>query len=523
MLRPQASPSKWLTLFATCLGLGMLMVDTFVVNVAFPAITRTLNADLSRAEWTVSGYVMVTAVFPIAMGRIGDIFGRKRMYMAGLVVFVFASLLCGAAQSIEQLIAARLLQGFGAAIMMPLTLSIITHAFPPEQRGLAIGIWGGVSGLGLIAGPILGGLLVSGDSWRWIFYVNLPLGLIGVVMAYAFIRESRDESAPRSVDIPGLVLLAGALFTLMFAVTRGNAAGWGSPLIVGCFLVGFALLPVFILVELRRRHPLVDLSLFRSGPFVMASLSAMLFSAAVFGSQPFTSLYMQNFMGFSPLEAGFAFLPATALVAALMPLSGIIGQRLGHRLRLIVIAGSISVALSFLYLLRLDVDDRYVGGLLPAFLLRGLGIGLVMSATSLAVMSAVPMAKSGLASGTLTMSRNIGTALGVAIFGAVFLQYVDSEVPARLTEAGVTGPAAVEVTESSEHMVPAGEGAVLAISRQAIVDGFVRLAQVGVVISLVAAAAAFFIRYRRPASVPAPEPSPPPRPQAAAATTASDG
>ncbi|MGD9894039.1 MAG: MFS transporter [Dehalococcoidia bacterium] len=487
------APNKWLTLIAACLGLGMLMIDTFVVNVAFPAIGRDLDASLSATEWTVSAYVLVVGVFPIAMGRFGDIFGRRRVYLAGLTVFILASVLCGMAQNIEQLVAFRVVQGLGAATMFPGTLSIITNAFPPEQRGLAIGIWGGVSGLGLIAGPILGGLLVQGDSWRWIFFVNLPVGVVALLMAALFVPESRDESAPRSVDWLGLTLLSTGLFALMFGITRGNEAGWGSPLILGCWVGSAALLVAFVIVERRVRYPLVDLTLFRSVTFVMACLSAFLFSAAVFGSQPYVSLFMQNYWGFSPLEGGLAFIPATALVALLMPVSGIMGQRLGSRLRLIVMGGSLAVLVSALYLLRLNTESGYVDGLLPAFLIRGLGIGLVMSATSLAVMSAVPLTKAGLASGTQTMARNIGTAMGVALFGAIFLNHVDRDLPARLTD--LPPEQSAQITAAAEHFVPAGDGEARLASEDVIVDGFIAIAVVTVFIAALATGAAYFIRH----------------------------
>jgi EmrB/QacA subfamily drug resistance transporter len=494
MLRAPVAPSKWLTLIATCLGLGMLMIDTFIVNVAFPAIGRDLKASLSTAEWTVTGYVLVTGIFPVAMGRMGDIFGRRRVYIAGLVIFVIASGLCATAGNIEQLVVLRVLQGLGAATMMPGTLSIITQAFPPQQRGLAIGIWGGVSGLGLIAGPILGGLLVHGDQWRWIFLINLPVGVIALALAVLFIPESRDPNAPRYLDWRGLAALSSALFLILFALNRANDEGWTAPLILGCFAIGAALLPVFALVERRVRYPLVDLTLFRSRPFVVACLSAGLFSAAVFGSQPYTSLFMQNYLGFTPLQGGLGFLPATILVAALMPVSGILGQRLGSRLRLIIIAGSLSVGLSFLYLLRLDTASGYVDGFLPPFLFRGLGIGLVMSATSFAVMSSMPVTKSGLASGTLTMARNIGTSCGVAIFGAVFLHSVDSNLPSDLAQAGVAPEQAAVVTSRAHHLVPASSGPEQDASREAIVDGFLAVSAVGLGIAALATISAAFIR-----------------------------
>ena len=490
----RTQPGKWATLAAVCLGLGMLMIDTFVVNVALPAIGRDLDASLSATEWVVTGYILVIGVFPIAMGRIGDLFGRRRMYIAGLAIFIVASAACGLAQNIEQLIAARIVQGLGAATMMPLTLSIITNAFPAEERGLAIGVWGGVSGVGLLAGPILGGLLVNGDEWRWIFLVNLPIGIAGIAAALLFVTDSRDESAVRRVDFYGLVTLTAGLTLLILGVNQGNSQGWTSPLIVACFLGAAVLLPLFVIVEQRVKAPLVDLSLFRSGSFVAACLTAGLFSAAVFGSQPFTSLFMQNTWGFTPLEGGLAFIPATALVAMLMPVSGILSQRMGSRMRVIVVIGATSVLLSFVYLLRLTVDSGYADGMLPAFLLRGLGIGLVISATSYAAVTAAPLAKSGLASGTLTMSRQVGTSIGVAIFGAFFVHSVSNGLEAEL--AAVPPQERAAIVAEAEHFIVGEDPETRPVVEAAVVDSFVELAVVGVVLSAFALLAAFNIRMR---------------------------
>ncbi|HLZ71473.1 MAG TPA: DHA2 family efflux MFS transporter permease subunit [Dehalococcoidia bacterium] len=501
--RTRSMPSKWLTLLAVCLGLMMLMIDTFVVNIAFPAISRGLHAGLGEAEWTVSGYVLVMGVLPIAMGRLGDLYGRRRLYLLGLALFVGSSIACGLSQSIGALIVFRVAQGAGAAIMTPLTLSIVTHAFPAAQRGLAIGIWGGVSGLGLIAGPILGGLLVRGDNWRWIFFINVPVGLLAFVLALPFVPESRDETAPRGIDWGGLTLLSAALFLLVYGLTRANELGWGSPVLLGSLLGGAALLPVFVALERRVQRPLIELSLFRSRTFVIACLAAFLFNAGVFGSQPYSSLLLQNTWGFSPLEAGFAFVPATALVALMTPVSGMLGQRLGGRLRLVMIAGSLLVAVSALYLLRLDVRSGYADTFLPAFVIRGAGIGLFIAVTSLAVMSAVPVAKAGLASGTLTMARQIGTSLGVALLGGVYLNHVDG----ALSGASSGAPQQAAVRRAAEHFLPAGTGAAQAAARQAIVDGFVRVSLFVALLSVAAALAAVFIRHRA-ASDPAPESAP---------------
>ncbi len=493
-MRASAVASKWLTLIATCLGLGMLMIDTFVVNIALPAIGRDLEAALSTIEWTVSGYVLVVGILPVVMGRLGDIFGRRRVYLSGLLTFILASIACGAAQSIHELVAFRILQGVGAATMTPGTLSIITQAFPPEQRGLAIGIWGGVSSLGLIASPILGGLLVHGDSWRMVFFINVPVGAAALVMTTLFVPESRDEGAPRALDLLGLTLLSSALFFILFGFTRANDGGWTSPRILTLFVVGIVALVAFVAAERCTRFPLVDLTLFRSGTFVMSCLSALLFSAAVFGSQPYLSLFMQNYWGFSPLQSGLAFIPATALVAAMMTVSGIMGQRLGSRLRLAIIAGSLAVVVSALYLLRLDAGSTYIDGLLPAFLIRGLGIGIVMTTTSLAVMSAVPIAKSGLASGMLTMARQIGTAMGVAVLGAVFLHHVKTELPKQLS--GLPPEYVAQITTAADHFMPIAQGKARMVAAGVVLEGFVRTALAASILCGMATVAACFIRHR---------------------------
>jgi EmrB/QacA subfamily drug resistance transporter len=487
-------------MLAACLGLGMLMVNTFVVNVALPAMARDLDVDLGTAQWIVSGFVLTLGVLPVAAGRLGDILGRREVYLAGLGIFILASLACALATDIYVLIAFRVLQGLGAATMQPATLSIVVNAFPAHERGLAVGTWSGVSGLGLILGPILGGLLVYGDFWRPIFLINIPVGLLALVMALRYVPESRDEAASRVIDWPGVVILSSALFLIMFAVSRGNAEGWTSPMIVACIAAGGAMLALFPAIERRARSPLVDLSLFRSGTFVMACVSAFLFSASVFGSQPYTSLFMQNYWGMTPLEGGLAFLPSTILVALLMPFSGIMGQRLGHHLRFIVMTGSVFVAVSFLYLLALDLDSAYADGLLPAFVVRGMGIGLVMTSTSLAVVSAVPLAKSGLASGTLTMARNVGTSMGVAVLGAVYLQFLAAEAPARFDDASAEQSAAI--TASAERFIPSTEAAVAAASEQLILDGYIWICAACVLMAIIATAAAFFIRHGAPAPQP---------------------
>jgi hypothetical protein len=294
-------------------------------------------------------------------------------------------------------------------------------------------------------------------------------------------------------------LLSGGLFLVIFGISRGNDLGWTSTTILACFAGGVALLVAFVGVEQRVARPLVDLSLFNSWTFVAACLSAMLFSMAVFGSQPFTSLFMQNYWGFSALQGGFAFVPATALVAALMPVSGILGQRLGGRIRYLLVVASLSVLASFVFLaLVLDGQSGYADSMLPAFVMRGLGIGLFMSASSYAVVTAVPLAKSGLASGTLTMARQVGTSIGVALFGAVYLHSLHADLEGPLQTLPPAEAAAVQA--EAEHFIVAGEGPARLAVEGAIVDGFVFISAVGAGIAAFALGAALTMRMRdRPA------------------------
>jgi EmrB/QacA subfamily drug resistance transporter len=449
----------------------MLYIDLFIVNVALPSMQHELHTSLGTASWTISAYALMIGVFPMGMGRLADLWGQRKLYLAGLVIFTLASLACGFAHDILSLIAFRTIQGIGAAIMTPGTLAIVVRAFPLRQRGLAIGIHGGISGLGLIAGPALGGLLVQSAGWRWVFFINVPLGLIALAMTMLFVPESRDEQAPPQVDWPGLGLLCMGLLCVMFACTRASAVGWASASVEGSGFIGIISLAIFVAVERRVRAPLVDLSLFRSRPFALGNGSLFLFSAALFGLQPYMSLFMQNYWGFSPLQGGLAFLPATGLIAALTPVAGIIGQRAGSRLRLVAACGLLAMGLSSLYVAwTVGMQGSYTTSFLPALLVRGVGIPLFSACTTLAVMGAVSAGKSGLAAGTLGMVRNIGTALGVAMLGQIFLGQIERALADHLRFLPVNQAAFVRA--AAEQFLVRGPGASQRIAGQAIVQGF---------------------------------------------------
>jgi MFS transporter, DHA2 family, methylenomycin A resistance protein len=479
-------PSKWLTLLAACFGLLMLYIDLFIVNVALPTIGHDFHAPLSTVSWTISGYALMIGVLPMGIGRLGDLKGQRAVYLAGLILFCIASLACGLAPNITTLIVFRVIQGIGAAVMTPGTLAIIIRAFPASERGLAIGIYGGISGLGLIAGPVLGGLLVQGASWRWIFFVNIPLGVIALAMTVLFVPESREEgSVP--MDWPGLLLLSFGLLCLLFGFTRAGDQSWVNGEVIGSCLLGIILLVLFVIREKRVRWPLVDLALFRNRPFVVGCLSFFLFSAALFGSQPYWSLFMQNTWGFSPLQGGLAFLPATGLIVILTPLSGILAQWVKARLNVLLIGGLLLNGLSFLYVvLTINTQRTYTDGLLPAFLMRGLAIPIVSSCVTLAVMSAVSTKQSGLASGTLGMARNIGTAFGVALLSQVYLFHINTTIPASL----------IASRAAADQFIVSGKGISHLITEGIIIQGFRLTALTCFILCSSAMVLIFFMRTR---------------------------
>jgi DHA2 family methylenomycin A resistance protein-like MFS transporter len=480
-------PSRWLTLLAACFGLLMLYTDLFIVNVALPTIGQDFHAPLGTVSWTISGYALMIGVLPMGIGRLGDLWGQRAVYLAGLALFCVGSFACGLAPSITALIVFRVIQGIGAAIMTPGTLAIIIRAFPPHQHGLAIGIYGGISGLGLIAGPVLGGLLVQGESWRWIFLVNVPIGVVALAMTVLFVPESREETSSVPIDWAGLLLLSVGLLCLLFGFTRAGNEGWINSVVIGSCLSGIVLLALFVITERRVRWPLVDLALFHNRPFVMGCLSFFFFSAALFGSQPYWSLFMQNTWGFSPLQGGLAFLPATGLIVLLTPLAGVLAQRARARLDVPLVFGLLLNGLSFFYVVViLNPQSTYSNGLLPAFLMRGLAIPIVTSCITLAVMSAVPTKQSGLASGTLGMARNIGTAFGVAVLSQVYLFHVNTTIPASLT----TNRAA------ADQFIVSGKGVSHLVSERIILQGFGLTALTCFILCGGAVVLIFFMRSR---------------------------
>jgi EmrB/QacA subfamily drug resistance transporter len=407
---------KWWTLGAVSVGLFMIMLDNTIVNVALPSIQRSLGLTLSQLEWVVTGYALTFAAFMLTGGKLADLLGRRLIFMAGLVIFTASSLMCGLAGSGEMLIGARVVQGLGAALMNPATLSIITATFPPRQRGMAIGIWAGVSAMALAIGPLVGGLLAEHVNWNWIFYINVPVGIAGLILTPMLITESRDTSHEQRPDIPGLVTSGIALFALTYGFIESNNYGWGSTRIIGAFVIGIVALAVFIVLERVQRLPMLDLSLFKNRTFAGANAAMLLIGLAMFGLFLFVSLYVQQVLHFSPVEAGATFLPMTLLIILIAPQAGRLSDRVGSRW--LVGGGMAILSLSLLWYSQLGTHETF-WSILPGLLLGGVGMGLTMTPTTAAAMGSVPVDKAGVGSAVLNSMRQVGGSLGIGVMGAI--------------------------------------------------------------------------------------------------------
>jgi EmrB/QacA subfamily drug resistance transporter len=407
---------KWWTLGAVSVGLFMIMLDNTVVNVALPSMQHSLRMTYSEIEWVVAAYALTFAAFMLTGGKLADLLGRRLIFMVGLVIFTGASLACGLAPNGGFLIGARIVQGLGGALMNPATLSIITATFPPRQRGTAIGIWAGVSAMALAIGPLVGGLLTEHANWNWIFYINIPIGIAGLLVSPLFIEESRDSSHEQRPDIPGLVTSGIGLFALTYGFIEANNYGWTSGRILGAFILAFVALAVFVMVELRQRLPMLDLALFRDRTFAGANTAMLLIGLAMFGVFLFVSLYMQQVLGYTPVQAGATFLPMTLLIIALAPQAGKLSDRVGSRW--LVGGGMVLLSLSLLWYTTLGTHATF-WSLLPALLLGGVGMASTMTPVTAAAMSSVPRDQAGVGSAVLNSMRQVGGSLGIGVMGAI--------------------------------------------------------------------------------------------------------
>jgi EmrB/QacA subfamily drug resistance transporter len=423
---------KWWTLIAVCIGVFMLLVDVTVVNTALPSIQRSLHSSFSDLQWVINAYALTLAAFLLTAGALSDLVGRKRVFAIGLVVFTAASLTCGLASSPTMLNVSRAVQGVGGAIMLSSSLALIANAFRGRDRGTAFAVYGAVLGAAVAIGPLVGGGLTSGIGWRWIFFVNVPIGVVGALLTVMHVAESRDPDA-HGVDWIGLVTFSSSLFLVVYALTEGNNDGWGSSTIVGCLAGGFALMVAFVIGEVRQERPMFDLSLLRRPAFTGAALVGFTLSAANFSLYLYLTLYIQNVLGYGPLQAGLRFLPMTVVMFFVSPLSGRLTVRIP--VRLILSFGMLLCAVSLVLMAGLHANSTWTH-LLPGFVIGGIGIGVVTPALASTAVSVAPPSRAGMASGINSTFRQVGIATGVAALGAIFQHEVSSKTFAALQRSG---------------------------------------------------------------------------------------
>src|SRR5215208_6645170 len=418
--------NPWLILLVLCGAIFMLLLDTTIVNVAQQKIKEGLNADLSQIQWILDSYILAFAVLMLSFGRIGDIFGRKKMFVAGMAIFIAASGLCGISHWIANLvgipgatalIVARVVQGIGGALMMPQTLSLITVAFPPQKRGAAMGVWGSVVAMGAVLGPLLGGYIVTQYPWEWIFLINIPVGIVAILATLTIVPESRDPLASGKLDWGGLLFSAAAIFALVYALIEGPKFGWTSPQTLGLLLVSATIFTLFVWWERRVGDPMVKLELFRIRNFWVASVIGLAVPFGLFGIFFPMTVFLQGALDMTPLEAGLTMMPMSLMLMVVAPISGRLSDRIGARW--ILITGLILVTVGILLITSRVSTATNWHTLLPALLVTGTGMGMTFAPMTAAAMSRVPPRISGSASGILNTSRNIGQLLGIAVLGSV--------------------------------------------------------------------------------------------------------
>jgi EmrB/QacA subfamily drug resistance transporter len=407
---------RWWALVAVALATFMTYLDNNVVNVALPTIQRDLGLTMSGLEWIVSAYILVFAGLLLVGGRLADVLGLRTMFFAGLTIFTLASVAAGLAGGQETLIAARAVQGVGAALLAPTSLALLPAIFPdPRERGMAVGIWSAVGALALAVGPLTGGFLSENAHWGWIFLINAPIGVVTAAIGLRSIRVRRGAAARSGLELPGLATSALALFALTYALIEGESRGWSSAPILGSFAVAAVAAVAFLTIESRTARPMIDLTLFRERIFSGGLLSMGLWSFGVFGIYFFTALYLQSALGFTPIQAGAGFVPMALLMAVIATVSPRIADRFGNART--VAAGLALMAVAIGGLSSVGEGDGYLN-LLPWFLLYGAGAGLLVPLTNV-VLNTMPTARAGVASGVLNVSREVFGLLGITILGAI--------------------------------------------------------------------------------------------------------
>jgi EmrB/QacA subfamily drug resistance transporter len=458
----EPNPNRWWTLAAVVVATFMLLLDITIVNVALPAIQKDFKADLAELQWVVDAYALSLAALQLTAGSLADLRGRKLVFMTGLGVFTTASFLCGLANSATFLNVARGLQGIGGAMMFATSLALLAAAFVGRERGVAFGVWGAAIGASVAIGPLVGGAITDGLGWQWIFFVNVPIGIAAILFTQRKVGESRNPRA-RSVDWPGLVVWSAGLFLLVLGLIRGNEQGWGSARTVAELGAALVLIAAFLVIESRRKEPMLDLSLFRNRAFAGVSIVAFVLSAAMFSMFLYLTLYLQNGLHLTPFETGLRFLPLTIVSFFVAGAAG----RHSVPARALFGVGLGLVALGLLLMHGIQTDSKWTT-LLPGFIAGGAGVGLCNPTIAQVAVGVVEPARSGMAAGINNTFRQVGIATGIAGLGAIFQARVEAKASSVLTASGLpAGRAdAVAHTIATQQGGRGGGGGVVAGAAQ---------------------------------------------------------
>jgi len=436
------------TFAITSIALFMVTLDNLVVTTALPVIRTDLDASLEGLEWTVNAYTLTFAVLLLTGAALGDRLGRRLMFGVGMGIFTLASAAAALAPTIEALVAARAVQGIGGAIVTPLTLTILSSAVPPEKRGLALGAWGGIGGLAVAMGPLVGGAVVEGLSWQWIFWLNVPIGLVVMPLALRRLEETRGPSS--RLDVPGVALVSAGMLGVVWGLVRGNGQGWSSPEVVGSLSVGLAILVGFVLWELRTASPMLPMRFFRNRTFTATNVASLFMFFGMFGSIFLLAQFLQTVQGYSPLGAGLRILPWTVAPIFIAPLAGAFSDRIGGRPLMAAGLGLQAVALG--WMAAVTTPTVAYGSLVPPFIIAGVGMALFFAPVANVVLSAVRPEEEGQASGANNAIRELGGVFGVAVLASIFASYggyasgqafVDGITPALWVGAAVVGVGAL--------------------------------------------------------------------------------
>jgi EmrB/QacA subfamily drug resistance transporter len=453
---PRAGINRWLVLVIACMAQFMVVLDATVVNIALPSVQRGLHFSAANLQWIVNGYTLIFGGFLLLGGRAADLLGRKRLFVAGVILFSAASLLNGLAQTSGMLIIGRGLQGLGGALVSPAALSIITTTFTDgEERTKALGVWSAIAASGSAVGLLMGGVLTDLASWRWVFFVNVPIGIATIVMAVRYVAESRIETEHRSFDLLGAFAVTSGLVVLVYAIVKAQAFGWGSARTLGLGAVAIALLGAFLFIERRSTAPLMRLSIFRVRALAVADTVLLLVASGMFGMFFFASLYVQEILGYSPLRAGLAFLPVTAGIMIGAGLAQQLIRRVG--VRNVCTFGIALASAGMLFLTQLPVHGSYVGNLLVGLMPMSIGMGLAFVPITLLGTSGVSEQDAGLASGLFNTAQQVGGSLGLAILSTLAASQTTSVLH------GTSATAIITARVSGYHVAFLAAGIMLAI------------------------------------------------------------